>query len=107
MLFSDAFWLTVITIILATIGIVFGAYFGRWSVKGPKSKKRNPSVLFGERNIQDWERQFALTPVRTLDEDWIWLKYYWVRKVYLPVVTEDWEESFTYQKVVKVDWYIW
>lgn len=78
----------------------------------PKSKikKSNPSTLFEHRQIQDWERVFSWQPVRTVDDGWIWLKYYWRRKIYSPIPIDPgipFEESFTYQNVIKVEWYLW
>jgi hypothetical protein len=76
----------------------------------PKSKvkKGHPSTLFEHRQIQDWERRFSWRPVRTVDQRWIWLRSYWRRKVYLPPDPGiPFEENFTYQNVIKLDWYLW
>jgi hypothetical protein len=74
------------------------------------------SSLFAPRYVQDWERHFSWTPVRTIDQGWVWLRTYWRRKIYSPTPTGAVDiadqhgnviHSYTYQNVIQVAWYLW
>jgi len=100
---DSAFWLFMGLITIGVILIVLKLFV-------PTNKLRLPTqVLFGERHIQDWERKFAWTPVRVDGNNALWLKYYWMRKVYAPAEEDGTfdENSFYYQKVTKIGWYLW
>jgi hypothetical protein len=70
---------------------------------------RQGETLFGQKYIQDWERMFAWKPIHT-DQGYVWLRYYWRRKVYLPTdVDHDGKVTwpFYYQNVTKIGWHLW
>ncbi len=79
----------------AGAGTLFGwamifAYYmiGQRVAKGKERVVREARVddsewqpMFG-RPVSDWKRVFAWKPVHTIDEGWIWLKFYWRRRIH-------------------------
>jgi hypothetical protein len=83
---------------------------------GNVQRKPGGSRLFASRYVQDWERHFSWAPVRTIDKDWVWLRFYWRRKIYSPTPVDSADvvdkhgnviHSYTWQKVTDVGWYLW
>lgn len=79
-------------------------------------RKGRSATLFAPRHVQDWERYFSWTPVRTIDQGWVWLRMYWRRKIYSPAPVDSVDvidkhgnviHHYTYQNVIKVEWYLW
>lgn len=101
------FWLLLVG--LVTIGVVIFVLRKR-KAKSVRRINKQGDTLFGKKQIQDWEKMFAWKPVQTIDQGYIWLRYYWRRKVYLPTDVDHlgnvtW--PFYYQNVIKIGWYLW
>ena len=103
---TDLFtWIVVIGISIVTISIFGTVLLGEVNTRRKKGK---PGTLFGPRQIREWERVFAWRPVRTIDKDWVWLRYYWRRQIYTPASVDGvFEETYYYQNVIQIAWYTW
>lgn len=110
-LYDGGLWL-----FLGLIAVGFIVLLLRKRKNDDVERKGRSVPLFTSRYVQDWERHFSWTPVRTIDQGWVWLRPYWRRKIYSPDPVESAEitdkhgniiHSYTYQNVIKVAWYLW
>lgn len=99
---------------LLLIGFIIVLLKVKKVTKNVKLSQKVP--LFAPRYLQDWERHFSWTPVRTIDKGRVWLRYYWRRKIYTPAPTGavdvldrhgNVEHPYVYQHVIRVEWYLW
>lgn len=103
---TDLFsWIVVVFVSIGAVAIIGTVLLGEVNTRW-KSKKGEPGPLFGPRQIREWERIFAWRPVRTIDKDWVWLRYYWRRQIYTPATVDGvFEDTYYYQNVVQIAWY--